>query len=85
MTTKTIVWPFAYDSSVAVALFPFPSGSERITDGYLATVLCTFPRILASLGLQITCQPLSEMVGNTKKEVEYHGKEKSRQSQGNCR
>ena len=28
---------------------------------------------------------LYEMIGNTKKEVEYHGKEKSRQSRGNCR
>ena len=56
-------WPFAHDTSVAIA----PSSSlcsERITGGYLATVLRTSAKILASFGLQIPasrCPKLSPM------------------------
>lgn len=57
------------------------SNEYRMISSYSSDIILSWNDIRTKFGYNL----LSEMIGNTEKEVEYHGKEKSRQSQGNCR
>jgi len=74
---------FAHDSLALFESLASPS-ARSYNRAYLASYLRHFAQIQQSWTSD-TLGTIAEMIGNTKKEVEYHGKEKSRQSQGNCR